>query len=80
MAKTGSVDRPRYWRKVIERQRTCGQSIVGFCSKEGLGKMIPTLRASCFGAGSAQCSRPVLETSFSRVLGSLILRRQSWTR
>ena len=36
MAKTRSVDRQRYWREVIERQQASGQSIVGFCSKEGL--------------------------------------------
>ena len=36
MAKTRSADRQRYWREVIERQRASGQSIVGFCSKEGL--------------------------------------------
>jgi len=36
MAKTRSGDRQRYWREVIARQRTSGQSIVGFCSEEGL--------------------------------------------
>jgi hypothetical protein len=36
MAKARSVDRQGYWREVIERQRASGQSIVGFCSKEGL--------------------------------------------
>ena len=36
MAKAGSADRQRYWRQVIERQRASGQSIIGFCSKEGL--------------------------------------------
>jgi hypothetical protein len=36
MAKARSADRQRYWREVIERQRTSGQSIVGFCTKEGL--------------------------------------------
>jgi hypothetical protein len=36
MAKTMSADRQRYWREVIERQQASGQSIVGFCSKEGL--------------------------------------------
>ena len=36
MAKTKRADRQRYWEEVIERQRTSGQSIVGFCSKEGL--------------------------------------------
>lgn len=36
MAKPRNADRRRYWREVIERQRTSGQSIVGFCSQEGL--------------------------------------------
>ena len=36
MAKARSADRRRYWREVIERQQASGQSIVGFCSKEGL--------------------------------------------
>ena len=36
MAKARSADRQRYWREVIERQRASGQSVVGFCSKEGL--------------------------------------------
>jgi hypothetical protein len=36
MAKTGSADRQRYWREAIERQQASGQSIVGFCAKEGL--------------------------------------------
>jgi hypothetical protein len=36
MAKGRSSDRQRYWREVIERQQGSGQSIVGFCSKEGL--------------------------------------------
>jgi len=36
MAKTRSADRQRYWREVIECQQASGQSIVGFCSKEGL--------------------------------------------
>ena len=36
MAKTSSADRRRHWREVVERQRTSGQSIVGFCSREGL--------------------------------------------
>ena len=36
MAKARSSDRRRYWRAVIERQRASGQSILGFCSKEGL--------------------------------------------
>lgn len=36
MAKTSNADRQRYWRKVIERQRTSGQSIVGACSEKGL--------------------------------------------
>ncbi len=36
MAKARSADRQRYWQDVIERQRASGQSIVGFCSEEGL--------------------------------------------
>jgi hypothetical protein len=36
MAKARSADRQRYWQAVIERQQASGQSIVGFCSKEGL--------------------------------------------
>jgi len=36
MAKAKSSDRRRYWREAIERQQASGQSIVGFCSKEGL--------------------------------------------
>ena len=36
MAKARSADRQQYWRGVIERQQASGQSIVGFCSKEGL--------------------------------------------
>jgi len=36
MAKARSADRRRYWQAVIERQQVSGQSIVGFCSKEGL--------------------------------------------
>jgi hypothetical protein len=36
MAKARSADRRRYWQAVIERQQASGQSIVGFCSKEGL--------------------------------------------
>ena len=36
MAKVRSADRQRYWQAVIERQRTSGQNIVGFCSQEGL--------------------------------------------
>jgi len=36
MAKARSADRQRYWREVIERQQASGQSIVGFCSTEGL--------------------------------------------
>lgn len=36
MARTRSRDRQRYWREVMERQRASGQSIVRFCSKEGL--------------------------------------------
>jgi hypothetical protein len=36
MAKTRIADRQRYWREAIERQQASGQSIVGFCAKEGL--------------------------------------------
>ncbi len=36
MARTRSEDRQRNWREAIERQRASGQSIVGFCAKEGL--------------------------------------------
>ena len=36
MAKPRRSDRQRYWREVIERQQASGQSIVGFCSREGL--------------------------------------------
>jgi hypothetical protein len=36
MATAKSADRQRYWREVIERQQASGQSIVGFCSREGL--------------------------------------------
>jgi hypothetical protein len=36
MAKTSRADRRQYWQTVIERQQASGQSIVGFCYKEGL--------------------------------------------
>jgi hypothetical protein len=36
MAKARSADRRRHWQAVIDRQQASGQSIVGFCSKEGL--------------------------------------------
>jgi hypothetical protein len=36
MARATNGDRQRHWREVIERQRASGQSIVGFCLKEGL--------------------------------------------
>jgi hypothetical protein len=36
MTKASRADRRRYWQAVIERQRASGQSIVGFCSTEGL--------------------------------------------
>ena len=36
MAKASRADRRRYWQAVIERQQASGQSIVGFCSNEGL--------------------------------------------
>ena len=36
MAKDKRLDRRRYWQETIERQQASGQSIVGFCAKEGL--------------------------------------------
>jgi hypothetical protein len=36
MARATNGDRQRHWREVIEHQRASGQSIVGFCAKEGL--------------------------------------------
>jgi hypothetical protein len=36
MARASRAGRRRYWQAVIERQRASGQSIVGFCAKEGL--------------------------------------------
>jgi hypothetical protein len=36
MARATNGDWQRHWREVIERQRASGQSIVGFCAKEGL--------------------------------------------
>jgi hypothetical protein len=36
MAMARRVDRQQFWREVIERQQASGQSIVEFCSKEGL--------------------------------------------
>ena len=36
MAKANRADRRWYSQAVIERQQASGQSIVGFCSKEGL--------------------------------------------
>jgi hypothetical protein len=36
MARATKGDRQRHWREVIERQRASGQSIVGFCMKEGV--------------------------------------------
>jgi hypothetical protein len=36
MATTSSADRQRYWRKLIERQQSNGQSIVAFCAQEKL--------------------------------------------
>jgi hypothetical protein len=36
VARTRIADRQRHWREAIERQRASGQSIVGFCAKEGL--------------------------------------------
>jgi hypothetical protein len=36
MRKTKIADRRRHWQEVIERQQASGQSVVGFCSQEGL--------------------------------------------
>jgi hypothetical protein len=36
MAKTKRADRRQFWQKAIDRQLTSGQSIVGFCAKEGI--------------------------------------------
>ena len=36
MAEARSADRQRYCREVIDRQQASGQSIVGFCTQEGL--------------------------------------------
>lgn len=36
MAKQSRPDRRRRWQEAIERQQASGQSIVGFCAKEGL--------------------------------------------
>ncbi len=36
MAKDKRLDPRRHWQETIERQQASGQSIVGFCSKEGL--------------------------------------------
>jgi hypothetical protein len=36
MATTRIEDRQRHWRKVIERQKDSGQSIVAFCAQEKL--------------------------------------------
>ena len=55
MAKATKADRQRYWRGVIERQRASGQSIVGFCSKEGLAP-------ASFHAWKRRLGRPKRET------------------
>ena len=55
MAKTRSADRQRYWREVIERQQASGQSIVGFCAKEGLSP-------ASFHAWKRRLRRPQRET------------------
>ena len=55
MAKARSADRQRYWRGLIERQRASGQSIVGFCSKEGLAP-------ASFHAWKRRLRRPRRET------------------
>ena len=36
MVRVTNEDPQRYWREVIERQQASGQSIVGFCAKQGL--------------------------------------------
>ncbi len=56
MAKTRSADRRRYWRGVIERQQASGQSIVGFCAKEGLAP-------ASFHAWKRRLRRPRRETA-----------------
>jgi hypothetical protein len=55
MAKTRSADRQRYWSEVIERQQASGQSIIGFCSKEGLAP-------ASFHAWKRRLRRPRRET------------------
>ena len=55
MAKTRSADRQRYWREAIERQQASGQSIVGFCAKEGLSP-------ASFHAWKRRLRRPRRET------------------
>ena len=55
MAKARSADRQRYWREVIEHQQASGQSIVGFCSKEGLAP-------ASFHAWKRRLRRPKRET------------------
>ena len=59
MAKARSADRQRYWRKVIERQRASGQSIVGFCAKEGL-------TPASFHAWKRRLRRPGVESTGQR--------------
>ena len=56
MARATNGDRRRYWREVIERQRASGQSIVGFCSKEGLAP-------ASFHAWKRRLGRPPRETA-----------------
>ena len=55
MAMARRADRQRFWREVIERQRASGQSIVGFCSKEGLAP-------ASFHAWKRRLRRPQRET------------------
>ena len=55
MARTRSADRQRHWREAIERQRASGQSIVGFCAKEGLSP-------ASFHAWKRRLRRPQRET------------------
>ena len=55
MAKTSIADRRRYWRETIDRQQASGQSIVGFCGKEGVAP-------ASFHAWKRRLRRPERET------------------
>jgi hypothetical protein len=65
MAKARSADRRRYWREVIERQQASGQSIVGFCSKEGLAP-------ASFHAWKRRLRRPKRETGWKSAQQALV--------